>query len=141
MKILPKDTQQIELSPINRTTAKTNVTPAAAAEDEWELVPPDGGWGWLILAGSTLVNILVPGTIKSFGVLFLEFLEAFDASPSTAAWIPALCYFLYSSLGPLSSILSVKYSYRTVTLIGGTFAAVGMMVSYWASSVTYLYIR
>ncbi|XP_050101389.1 uncharacterized protein LOC126581632 [Anopheles aquasalis] len=109
-------------------------------DGEYELVPPDGGWGWLVLAGSMLVNILVPGTIKSFGVLFVEFLEAFQASPSSAAWIPALCYFLYSSLGPLSSILSVKYSYRTVTIIGGTFAAVGMIITYWATSVNYLYI-
>lgn len=68
-------------------------------EQEWELVPPDGGWGWLVLWGSMLVNILIPGTIKSFGVLFVEFVEAFDATPATAAWIPALCYFLYSSLG------------------------------------------
>lgn len=59
------------------------------------------GWGWLILAGSMLVNLLVPGTVKSFGVLFMEFLEAFNAAPSTALWIPALCYFLYSSLGAL----------------------------------------
>ncbi|XP_053680706.1 uncharacterized protein LOC128731597 [Anopheles nili] len=109
-------------------------------EDDYELVPPDGGWGWLVLAGSMLVNILVPGTIKSFGVLFVEFLEAFQASPSSAAWIPALCYFLYSSLGPLSSILSVKYSYRTVTIIGGTFAAVGMIITFWATSINYLYI-
>lgn len=115
----------------------------------------------MILFGSMLVNILVPGTIKSFGVLFVEFLEAFKATPSAAAWIPALCYFLYSSLGefrffsdfgifrlkkkffsqgPLSSILSVRYSYRTVTLIGGTFAAVGMMITYWATSIEYLYV-
>lgn len=135
----------MELSPISRHSTKAEQpnkdVEAGDDEDEWEMVPPDGGWGWLILAGSMLVNILVPGTVKSFGVLFVEFLEAFDASPVAAAWIPALCYFLYSSLGPLSSILSVKYSYRTVTLIGGTFAAVGMMVSYFASSVTYLYIR
>lgn len=65
----------------------------------WKLVPPDGGWGWLVLLGSTLVNILVPGTVKSFGVLFVEFLEVFEASTAEAAWIPALCYFLYSSLG------------------------------------------
>lgn len=45
------------------------------------------------------------------------------------------------SAGPLSSILSTKYSYRTVTLIGGTFAASGMMLSYFANSVTYLYVR
>ena len=68
----------------------------------WKLVPPDGGWGWLVLFGSTLVNVLIPGTIKSFGVLFVEFLEVFEASPSTAAWIPALCYFLYSSLGKIT---------------------------------------
>lgn len=78
---------------------KNEETKAADDDGEWELVPPDGGWGWLILAGSMLVNLLVPGTVKSFGVLFVEFLEAFDASPATAAWIPALCYFLYSSLG------------------------------------------
>lgn len=73
-------------------------------ENKYEMVPPDGGWGWLILFGSMLVNILVPGTIKSFGVLFVEFLDSFEASPSAAAWIPALCYFLYSSLGKCYSL-------------------------------------
>lgn len=69
------------------------------AKAEEELVPPDGGWGWLVLLASVMVNLLIPGTVKSFGVLFVEFLEVFDASPAAAAWIPALCYFLYSSLG------------------------------------------
>ncbi|XP_015598488.1 monocarboxylate transporter 9 isoform X2 [Cephus cinctus] len=105
---------------------------------EGQLVPPDGGWGWLVLLASVMVNVLIPGTVKSFGVLMIDFLEAFEVSHATAAWIPALCYFFYSSLGPLSSILSVKYSYRTVTLIGGTFAAVGMMLSYFANSIGFL---
>ncbi|XP_032687367.1 monocarboxylate transporter 9 [Odontomachus brunneus] len=108
------------------------------AKEEEQLVPPDGGWGWLVLLASVMVNLLIPGTVKSFGVLFVEFLEVFNASPAAAAWIPALCYFLYSSLGPLSSVLSVKFSYRTVTLLGGTFAAAGMMLSYFANSVAFL---
>ncbi|XP_017128447.2 monocarboxylate transporter 13 isoform X1 [Drosophila elegans] len=107
---------------------------------EYDLVPPDGGWGWLVLLGSCLTNILIPGTIKSFGVLFSEFTEAFNSSPTKASWIPALCYFLYSSLGPVSSILSVKYSYRTVTLLGGASASLGMILSFWASSIEYLYV-
>ena len=43
--------------------------------------------------------------------------------------------------GPLSSVLSMKYSYKTVTIIGGSFAAAGMMISYFANSVPYLYVR
>lgn len=84
---------------------KTNVVDEDD-DDKYEMVPPDGGWGWLILLGSMLINILVPGTIKSFGVLFVEFLEAFQATPSAAAWIPALCYFLYSSLGKNKACVS-----------------------------------
>ncbi|KAH0555482.1 hypothetical protein KQX54_019252 [Cotesia glomerata] len=103
---------------------------------EW--IPPDGGWGWLVLLAAVMVNVLIPGTIKSFGVLFVEFLNVFKSGSTMAALIPAICYFLYSSLGPLSSILSVKYSYRTVTLIGGTFAAVGMMLSFFADSIVFL---
>lgn len=89
------------ITPAKVKVGKPNKNGVQKVEDEkdWELVPPDGGWGWLILFGSMLVNVLVPGTVKSFGVLFVEFLEAFDASPAAAAWIPAICYFLYSSLG------------------------------------------
>ncbi|EZA54469.1 Monocarboxylate transporter [Ooceraea biroi] len=105
-----------------------------------KMVPPDGGWGWVVLLSALVVNFLIPGTVKSFGVLFVEFLHVFKASSTAGSWMPALCYFLYSSLGPLSSILSTKYSYRTVTLIGGAFAASGMMLSYFANSVTYLYV-
>lgn len=112
-----------------------------ADEDKYELVPPDGGYAWLVLFGAMLVNILIPGgAIKSFGILFVEFLENMDASPTSASWIPALCYFLYSSLGPLSSILSVKYSYRTVTFVGAGFCSAGMILSHWATSIQYLYL-
>jgi cyanate permease len=112
-----------------------------ADEDKYEMVPPDGGYAWLVLFGAMLVNILIPGgAIKSFGILFVEFLENMHASPTAASWIPALCYFLYSSLGPLSSILSVKYSYRTVTMVGAGFAAGGMILTHWATSIEFLYV-
>ncbi|CAH4033166.1 unnamed protein product [Pieris brassicae] len=111
-----------------------------APERDWEMVPPDGRWGWCVLVGATLVNILIPGTIKSFGVLLVEFNDVFQSSASASSGIVALCYFLYSSLGPLSSILSVRWSYRTVTLIGGSFAAFGMIFSSMAYSIGYLYI-
>lgn len=103
------------------------------------MVPPDGGRGWFILGGTLLINMLIPGTIKSFGVLFVEFLEVFQTTPVIASWIPALCYFLYCSIGPLTTYLSVKFSYRTVTIAGGISAALGMILSCFATSIIYLY--
>ncbi|KAL4711059.1 hypothetical protein ACJJTC_015235 [Scirpophaga incertulas] len=125
--------------PEDEATVGGRFTIGPAPERDWEMVPPDGKWGWCVLVGATLVNILIPGTIKSFGVLLVEFNDVFHTSASAASGIVALCYFLYSSLGPLSSILSVKWSYRTVTLIGGSFAAFGMIFSSYAFSITYLY--
>lgn len=78
---------------------RQHVICVAADGQNYVLVPPDGGWGWLVLLGSTLVNMLIPGTLKSFGVLFVEYTFAFHASETVASWIPATCYFLYCSLG------------------------------------------
>ncbi|KAJ0169687.1 hypothetical protein K1T71_014872 [Dendrolimus kikuchii] len=111
----------------------------APPEKNWEMVPPDGKWGWFVLVGATVVNILIPGTIKSFGVLMVELNDVFQTNNAASSWIVAVCYFLYSSLGPISSLLSVKWSYRTVTLIGGSSAALGMILSSQAFNVYYLY--
>ncbi|CAH2987776.1 unnamed protein product [Chilo suppressalis] len=133
-----KSSKKVKL-PEDESGVGGRFTIGPAPERDWEMVPPDGKWGWCVLVGATLVNILIPGTIKSFGVLLVEFNDVFHTSASAASGIVALCYFLYSSLGPLSSILSVKWSYRTVTLIGGSFAAFGMIFSSCAFSITYLY--
>uniref|UniRef100_A0A146KNZ0 Monocarboxylate transporter 12 n=1 Tax=Lygus hesperus TaxID=30085 RepID=A0A146KNZ0_LYGHE len=121
---------------------KLDVSPQSPAEkkEEWQLVPPDGGWGWLVLGGTLLINMLIPGTIKSFGVLFVEFKEVFHSTDAEAAWIPALCYFLYCSLGPLTAWLSMKTSYRAVTIAGGLSAAFGYIISCFATSIPYLYV-
>lgn len=67
--------------------------------EKTKLIPPDGGWGWVVLTSALVVNFLIPGTVKSFGVLFVEFLHVFKASSTAASWMTALCYFLYNSLG------------------------------------------
>lgn len=83
-----------------------------------KMIPPDGGWGWVVLTSALTVNFLIPGTVKSFGVLFVEFLHVFKASPTAASWMPALCYFLYNSLGKEIGVLLyyryAKHSHGTL---------------------------
>lgn len=110
------------------------------SEPRTYLVPPDGGWGWLILAAAMLVNIIISGMIKSFGIFVMEIQETFDLKPSQILWIPAITYFFYSFLGPASSILAIHYSFRFVTIVGGAFVAAGMMLNFFVTAVPALFL-
>lgn len=62
------------------------------------LVPPDGGWGWMVLLGTMIMNIVVIGHGKSFGVYFKKLMQEFDASPSRVAWLLSLQISMFSFL-------------------------------------------
>ena len=70
-------------------------------------VAPDGGWGWLVCFGSFTLQALTVGITYTFGIIFVELLDYFKTTESTAAWIgsiqPALLYF--------TGVLQYKYSY------------------------------
>lgn len=98
------------------------------------LVPPDGGWGWFVLAAAMLVNIIISGMIKSFGIFVIEIQDTYNIVQAELLWIPAITYFFYSFLGPASSILAIQYSFRFVTIVGGAFVAAGMMLNFFIDS-------
>lgn len=51
---------------------------------------PDGGWGWLVVAASFLINMISDGVGYTFGLLYVEFLHEFKASKSATSWIGSL---------------------------------------------------
>ena len=52
----------------------------AFSASEYSFVPPDGGWGWVVVAASFLVNMIADGVTFSFGVLFVELQSEFAES-------------------------------------------------------------
>ena len=44
------------------------------------VVPPDGGWGWMVVFSSFMIHIIADGIVYSFGIFFVEFVDYFDAS-------------------------------------------------------------
>ena len=44
------------------------------------VVPPDGGWGWMVVFSSFLIHIIADGIVYSFGIFFVEFIDFFNAS-------------------------------------------------------------
>lgn len=101
--------------------------------------PPDGGYGWFIVFGAFSVQFWVAGLVKSYGVLYVEIMETFPSSTATvASWIPAILSALCLALAPLSSALCQKFSCRAVVFAGGVFCALGMTLSYFATSLVHL---
>ena len=62
-------------------------------------LPPDGGWGWVIVAASFVTNVLVDGVCFSFGIFYLEFLESYGESKAMTSWVGSVLNGMYLSMG------------------------------------------
>jgi len=121
--------------------AKTNEEASPEAAGALVEDPPDGGWGWVVVAVSFLNYLLLPGLLRSYGVLHLNILAAFPHSTATeASWIPALLSTLSNALAPVSSALCEKFSMAKTVALGGVLCSIGLISSFFATSVIYLAI-
>lgn len=42
----------------------------------------DGGWGWMVVFGAFMINVITDGCSYSFGVLFTHLVDYFQANRS-----------------------------------------------------------
>ncbi|XP_045769561.1 monocarboxylate transporter 2 isoform X1 [Maniola jurtina] len=116
-------------------------SPSDDSEPEAALVvPPDGGWGWVVVAASFMCNFVVDGIIFSGGSLLDPIQKTFNASKGQVAPVNSLLSGFYLLVGPFVSALANKYGFRLVTIIGSVLASVAFALSYYATSVEYLYL-
>ena len=82
------------------------------ADEDWEEAvladipePPDGGFGWVIVAASFLCNLIVDGIAYTFGIFFGDFVRYYDAPKGKVAWVGSLLSGFYLSVGKFCSVL------------------------------------
>ncbi|GAU92885.1 hypothetical protein RvY_04907-3 [Ramazzottius varieornatus] len=99
----------------------------------------EGGYGWIVVLATFVINAIVQGLIASSGILLNVLLDQFKHDgKAKIGWIPSLLGGLLLATGPLSSYLVERYSCRFVTMIGALVATCGCFISYFAKSVTQL---
>ncbi|XP_071055769.1 monocarboxylate transporter 9 isoform X2 [Onthophagus taurus] len=103
-----------------------------------KMVPPDGGWGWVVVIGVSIVNLCTRSIETSFGLLFGEILLELDVGTTGAAVImstlDALINFSGLFVGPLIKALS----YRKVSLLGAVLVSLGLIATFPARSMTHI---
>lgn len=68
-------------------------------------VPPDGGWGWMVVLGSFALHVIADGIVYSFGVFYIDFLDYFKGGKGETAWVGSLVPGVTLTVGKLAGIV------------------------------------
>lgn len=101
---------------------------------------PDGGWGWLIAVAFFIVEVFTYGTIKSFGIFLQDLREDFGETNSRVSWIVSICVFVMTFNGPLSSVMTSRFGFQLVVMLGGLLISSGTIATSFTTSVNQMYI-
>lgn len=127
---------------------KLNNLKKGGGEEKWMdtpatanvIVPPDGGWGWVVMMASFSCNVVVDGIVFSAGAFLKPIGEEFGASTPQTALVSSLLSGFYLLAGPFVSAAANRWGFRPVTIVGAFIAAIGFALSKFATSVLYLYL-
>ncbi|KAL3886819.1 hypothetical protein ACJMK2_026787 [Sinanodonta woodiana] len=101
-------------------------------------IPPDGGYGWVIVAVSLMCNLIVDGIGYSFGIFLSEFVVYFDESRSKVSLVGSLLCGVYLCAGPIVSGLTNKFGCRPVTIVGSIIGAVAFVLARFSPNIDIL---
>ena len=68
------------------------------------VVPPDGGYGWVIMGAAFLCNVVVDGIIFSIGLVVAALADSFEVEISKATWVGSLLSGFYLIAGDFSPV-------------------------------------
>lgn len=63
------------------------------------VIPPDGGWGWVVVCVSFFFNFICDGIIYTFGIFLLDISKGFEASKPQVSLANSLMTGFSSVLG------------------------------------------
>ncbi|XP_032410544.1 LOW QUALITY PROTEIN: monocarboxylate transporter 8 [Xiphophorus hellerii] len=107
-------------------------------------VPPEGGWGWLVVFAATWCNGSIFGIQNSFGILHTMLVkEHTDPEDQTSqfkvAWVGALAMGMIFFCSPVVSMFTDHFGCRKTAVCGATVAFIGLLTTSFANSLILRY--
>ncbi|XP_060527411.1 monocarboxylate transporter 9-like isoform X2 [Cylas formicarius] len=89
---------------------------------EYKVVPPDGGWGYIV-AIATTISTCAP--VAAFGLIYGKFLDSVGDETTGTTLATGFFNTVSSFMGLATNILLNRYSYRQVALAGSAIFIIG----------------
>ncbi|XP_014054393.1 monocarboxylate transporter 8 [Salmo salar] len=107
-------------------------------------VPPEGGFGWLVVFAATWCNGSIFGIQNSFGILHMMLVKDHaDPNDKTSqfkvAWVGALAMGMIFFCSPVVSMFTDHFGCRKTAVGGATVAFIGLLSTAFATSLSLRY--
>jgi len=101
-------------------------------------LPPDGGWGWVVVAASFFCLCVLDGISYTFGMFLAPLMEDMECGRSGVSAAGSLQIAVYSLTSLVTARLVPRYGSRSVCIVGALTASVGLMVASFSNNMVSL---
>uniref|UniRef100_A0A1L8DEV9 Putative monocarboxylate transporter n=1 Tax=Nyssomyia neivai TaxID=330878 RepID=A0A1L8DEV9_9DIPT len=112
----------------------------AAEKEVVKKVPPDGGWGFVVILAYGLANAIVIPVLQTFGLIFNDKFKEMQLTATDSAMIVNVASAVGMGMGLFNGPLLRIYGYRKVSVASGVFFSIGLILTSWASTFTHFII-
>ncbi|CAF1451726.1 unnamed protein product, partial [Rotaria sordida] len=111
-------------------------------DDEYDFitVPPDGGFGWIVVLACCIINLILDGFFFSFGNISDKVQSYFQAQEWAVSLVISLACGFYMLSAPLASALCNKWGCRRVGIIGSVIAAFSVAASILSPNIVVMWL-
>nr|CAD7424948.1 unnamed protein product [Timema monikensis] len=125
----------------NSENVKSNIsTKKEDVGETVELVPPDGGWGWAVMFGTALSNIIIFPVVQTFALLYKDKFANIGMSATDSSIIINVNSAFGMGLGLVQGAILNRYGYRKVAIAGSILTFMGVILTSFGNSFIYFLI-
>uniref|UniRef100_A0A146L297 Monocarboxylate transporter 1 n=2 Tax=Lygus hesperus TaxID=30085 RepID=A0A146L297_LYGHE len=110
-------------------------TPKMAGTKIVKKVPPDGGWGWVIVFAFAMSNIVAIPVLQNFGLLFRNIFVELNFTATDVSTIINVNSAAGLFVGLFNGPLLKKFGYRKFALLGASLMFAGFLVTGFATTM------